>query len=99
VQGMSETQISKAKGICTDKVTIAPQLASMNQPKNSPHVYTAFSSTSFLTSRHQWVLHRGCTTHVIGLRDSFTTCKPIPKVNTGFILPIIQRSMRLVEVM
>jgi len=65
-----------AKGICTDKVTTAAQVVSTDQPENS--LFTAFSSTSAPTSRHQWLLNSGCSTHVTGLRDSFTTYEQIP---------------------
>jgi len=65
-----------AKGIRTEKVTTAAQVASTDQPKNS--LFTAFSSTGAPTSRHQWLLDSGCSTHVTGLRDCFTTCEQIP---------------------
>jgi len=51
------------------------QVASTDQPKNC--LFTAFSSTSAPTRRHQWVLDTGCSTHVTGLRDCFSTYERI----------------------
>jgi len=65
-----------AKGVPTEKVMTAAQVASTDQPKNS--LFTAFSSTGAPTSRHQWLLNSGCSTHVTGLRDCFTTYERIP---------------------
>jgi len=58
------------------KVTTATQVASTDQQKNS--LFKAFSSTGAPTSRHQWLLDSGCSTHVTGLRDCFTTYERIP---------------------
>jgi len=65
-----------AKGIRTDKVTTAAQVVSTDKPENS--LLTAFSSTGAPMSRHQSLLDSGCSTHVTGLRDSFTTYEQIP---------------------
>jgi len=65
-----------AKGIRKEKVTTAAQVASTDQPKKS--LFTAFSSTGAPMGRYQWLLDRGCSTHVPGLQDCFTTYERIP---------------------
>ena len=65
-----------AKGIRTEKVMTAAQVALTDQPKNS--LFTAFSSTGAPTSQHQWLFDSGYSTHIMGLPDSFTTYEPIP---------------------
>ena len=55
---------------------MAAQVASTNQSKNS--LFTAFSLTDTSTNRHEWLLDSGCSTHVTGLQDSFTTYEQIP---------------------
>jgi len=65
-----------AKGVRMEKVTTAAQVASADQPKNS--LFTAFCLTGAPTSRHQWLLDSGCSTHVTGLWDCFTNYERIP---------------------
>ena len=86
-----------AKGIRTEKVTTAAEVASTDQAKNS--LFTSFSSTRAPTSRHQWLLDRGCSTHVTGLRDCLPPTNEFLTANTGFVLPTMKRSMRSVEAM